>query len=247
LFPKFWRSNSATRRYRVPDRQRVYAIGDIHGRLDLLDPLLERIAADARSGAKLEISYVFLGDYVDRGPASRGVIERLVGFGADRKTIYLKGNHEALLLDFLQSPGKLQEWCRFGGLDTLASYGLRPALRPTAAQCAEIAAELSRAIPESHRDFLQNLPLSLTLGDFFFVHAGVRPYVPLDRQAEKDLLWIRDEFLRHRQSFDKIVVHGHSPVQQPEVLDNRINIDTGAYATGQLTCLVLEGEDFRFL
>jgi serine/threonine protein phosphatase 1 len=229
------------------DRLRVYAVGDIHGRLDLLDPLLARIETDVCRDAGLEILYVFLGDYIDRGPASSGVIERLIAFSADRRTICLKGNHEAFLLDFLANPDVLQNWSRYGGLNTLMSYGLHPPLQPNASQCAKIARELVEAMPEAHRKFLENLPLSLTLGDFFFVHAGVRPNVALERQSEEDMLWIREEFLLHEQSFHKIVVHGHTPVDQPEILENRINIDTGAYATGRLTCLVLEGEDLRFL
>jgi serine/threonine protein phosphatase 1 len=231
----------------MPARLRVYAIGDIHGRLDLLDQLLERIESDVRHGSHLETLYVFLGDYIDRGPASSGVIERLIAFSSNQRTICLKGNHEAFLLEFFGNPGLLQEWGRYGGLNTLMSYGLRPPLQPNAAQSAEVAATLIRAMPEAHRDFLENLRLSLTLGDFFFVHAGVRPRIALEQQSEEDLLWIREEFLFYEQSFDKMVVHGHSPVRQPEVLDNRINIDTGAYATGRLTCLVLEGEDWRFL
>ncbi|MGP0058177.1 MAG: metallophosphoesterase family protein [Beijerinckiaceae bacterium] len=231
----------------MPARLRVYAIGDIHGRLDLLDQLLERIESDVRDGSHLEAVYVFLGDYIDRGPASSGVIERLIAFSSNQRTICLKGNHEAFLQEFFANPGLLQEWGRYGGLNTLMSYGLRPPLQPNAAQSAEVAATLIRAMPEAHRDFLGTLRLSLTLGDFFFVHAGVRPRIALEQQSEEDLLWIREEFLFHEQSFDKMVVHGHSPVRQPEVLGNRINIDTGAYATGRLTCLVLEGEDLRFL
>ncbi len=244
---KVWGSRSARHRPRVPERLRVYAIGDVHGRLDLLDQLFERIEYDVRKGTHFETLYVFLGDYIDRGPDSSGVIERLIAFSSNQRTICLKGNHEAFLLDFFGNPSLLQEWGRYGGLNTLMSYGVRPPLQPDAAQSAEIAAALFRAMPQAHRDFLENLRSSLTLGDFFFVHAGVRPHIALAHQVEEDLLWIREEFLLHEQSFDKMVVHGHSPVRQPEVLDNRINIDTGAYATGRLTCLVLEGEDLRFL
>ena len=244
---KLWRSRSARQRPRVPEHLRVYAIGDVHGRLDLLDQLFERIRHDLGRGMHSESLCVFLGDYIDRGPDSSGVIERLISLGSDQRVICLKGNHEALLLEFLGNPGLLQEWGRYGGLNTLMSYGLRPPLKPDAARNAELAAALARAMPRAHRGFLENLRPCLTLGDFFFVHAGVRPNVALAHQSEEDLLWIREEFLLHEQLFDKIVVHGHSPVRQPEVLDNRINIDTGAYATGRLTCLVLEGEDLRFI
>ena len=231
----------------VPDHLRVYAIGDIHGRFDLLDPLLARINSDISNSADIESLCIFLGDYVDRGPASSRVIERLIAFGAEQNSVFLKGNHEAYVLHFLENADALQRWRRFGGLETLISYGLKPSLCPTAEESADIAAELMRSMPEHHLAFLQGLHVSMTLGDFFFAHAGVRPNVPLERQSEEDLIWIREEFLLHKESFGKIVVHGHTPVEEPDILPNRINIDTGAYATGRLTCLVLEGANYRFL
>jgi len=231
----------------IPDNLRVYAIGDIHGRLDLLNQLLERIENDVQSCPHPDVLYIFLGDYVDRGPASSGVIDRLIAFGANQHAIYLKGNHEEFLISFFETPHLLQDWSRYGAINTLMSYGLRPPMRPTPEQCTQIAAELYDLMPNAHFNFLQNLYLSLTLGDFFFVHAGVRPQVALEMQSEEDLLWIREEFLSHKERFEKIVVHGHTPVRDPEILDNRINIDTGAFATGRLSCLVLEGGNLRLL
>jgi serine/threonine protein phosphatase 1 len=150
-------------------------------------------------------------------------------------------------MEFFADPGSLLEWKRYGALYTLMSYGLRPPAQPKTAQCGEIASELAAAMPKLHVDFLQNLYLCLSFGDYFFVHAGARPHVALEQQSEEDLLWIREDFLLHEDLFEKIIVHGHTPVREPEVFSNRINIDTGAYATGRLSCLVLEGEDRRFL
>jgi serine/threonine protein phosphatase 1 len=234
-------------RARIPDGWRVYAIGDIHGRADLLDLLLTRIETDRLRAAGPEVLYVFLGDYVDRGPSSMQVIDRLIELGTRHRVVCLKGNHEAFFLEFFADPVTLQDWKRYGALNTLMSYGLRPPVQPKEAQCTDIASQLATAMPPSHQEFLLNLGLSLSFGDFFFVHAGARPRIALDEQREEDLLWIREDFLLHEDMFEKIIVHGHTPVREPEIFSNRINIDTGAYATGRLTCLVLEGEDMRFL
>ncbi len=240
---------SKTAPSRIPDGWRVYAIGDIHGRADLLHLLLARIEADLPrgAGASPEVLYIFLGDYVDRGPSSMQVIDRLIELGTSRRVICLKGNHEAFLLEFLSDPLSLQVWKHYGALNTLMSYGLRPPVQPSEDQCMEIAGAFAAAIPKPHLNFLLNRHLSFSFGDFFFVHAGARPYIPLDRQLEEDLLWVREDFLMHEDMFEKMIVHGHTPVREPEIFPNRINIDTGAYATGRLTCLVLEGEDMRFL
>jgi serine/threonine protein phosphatase 1 len=234
-------------RPRVPEGVRVYAVGDIHGRLDLLDTLLARIDADL-AGHDAEMSLqVFLGDYIDRGQASAQVIERLIRRGETHPTICLKGNHEACLLEFLENPEVLTAWSRNGGLTTLLSYGLEPVLQTDMDTRSILSAELAEVMPARHLAFLSGLPLTFTCGDFLFVHAGVRPGIPFARQREEDLLWIRDAFLCHEAAFEKIVVHGHTPVMEPQILANRINIDTGAYATGRLTCLRLEGEDIQLL
>lgn len=231
----------------IPEGHRLYVIGDIHGRADLLQRVLARIRTDASERAGVEIIYVFLGDYIDRGPASREVLQTLVALSEQQHVVCLRGNHEAFLLEFLTRPVLLQHWSRYGALPTLMSYGLRPSMQPGADECAEIASSLQKAIPQAHLDFLGKLPVSMTFGDFFFVHAGIRPHVALNEQNEEDLLWIREEFLLHRGAFEKVIVHGHSPVLEPEVLPNRINIDTGAYATGRLTCLVIEANGVRFI
>jgi serine/threonine protein phosphatase 1 len=231
----------------VPAGMRVYVVGDIHGRLDLLDSLADKVREDLRQGGFDEAVAIFLGDYIDRGPNSAGVTERLAAGDFPAPIIALRGNHEATLLSFLDDERMLGDWRRYGGLETLVSYGVdvKEAMRGQGYEAA--LASLRRNLPPRHLAFFEQTRLSWNLGDYFFCHAGVRPGVPLARQNEQDLLWIRDEFNFYPGPFEKIVVHGHTPVQQAEVLPNRIGIDTGAYATGLLTCLVLEGEDRRFI
>jgi len=233
----------------VPPGLRIYAIGDIHGESRALDQLHSRIAKDAEiwHGRKL---LVYLGDYVDRGDDSAGVIARLTdsplpGFACR----YLMGNHDATMLDFLSDPGSHQAWLGFGGLETLASYGVRaPADPGTAASRALALSEaLAACLPAAHRSFLEGLEGSVTVGDYLFVHAGIRPGCPIDRQKLEDLLWIREPFLSSRRWHGKRVVHGHTIVPAPETLPNRIAVDTGAYAGGSLTCLVLEDAYCRFI
>jgi serine/threonine protein phosphatase 1 len=236
-----------TKHAEVPEGVRVYAIGDIHGRADLLDPLLERIDADAEAFPVARRIEVFVGDYVDRGPASPAVLDRLIARSRTHEIVFLKGNHEAYFLEFLKDPAVLSEWQRYGALETLVSYNLTPSLNADAREQARLSAALKRALPDSHRRFLANLKVSFTCGDFFFAHAGVRPGIPLARQREEDLLWIREDFLLSEADFTKIVVHGHTPVLKPEVHMNRINIDTGAYATNRLTCLVLDRDEMLFI
>jgi Calcineurin-like phosphoesterase. len=232
---------------RVPEGVRIYAIGDIHGRADLLDAVLERIDSDlAKNPNPLSIE-VFLGDYIDRGPASREVLDRLVARKRTFRAVFLKGNHETYLTNFATNPPILEDWQRLGGLETLMSYGIAPSINAGPAEQVRLAAAFGQALPESHREFLDNLKSSFTCGDFFFVHAGVRPGIPLTKQREEDLLWIRGDFLNSEDDFGKIVVHGHTPVLQPEIRPNRINIDTGAFATGRLTCLRLEDDRIDFI
>ena len=190
---------------------------------------------------------VFLGDYIDRGPASREVLDRLVARNGSCQSIFLKGNHESYLTEFLSNPPILEDWQRYGGLETLMSYGITPSINANAATQVQLAVAFDQALPDSHRRFIGDLKPSFTCGDFFFVHAGVRPGVPLTKQREEDLLWIREDFLLYEEDFSKIIVHGHTPVPQPDVRPNRINIDTGAFATGQLTCLILEDDEVDFI
>jgi serine/threonine protein phosphatase 1 len=231
----------------MPEPERLYVIGDIHGRSDLLDRLTAEIVRDLDVHPVASALTVTLGDYVDRGADSRGVLDRLIRNPFPTALVSLKGNHESLMAAFLDDPTVAGHWRRLGGLETLHSYGVPVAALMMGRDYPQAAAGLRAAVPPSHLAFLGSLRTSMTVGKYFLCHAGVRPGVPLDRQAEEDLLWIRDEFLSSRADFGKIVVHGHTPAESPEVLPNRINVDTGAYMTGRLTCAVLEQERVRFL
>jgi len=234
---------------KLPDGELLYAVGDIHGRSDLLATLLHQIEADAADGEAAKKTLVFLGDYVDRGPDSRGVIEMLLnGLPAGFDAYFLKGNHEAMLLDFLDDKGQLDHWLLNGGDATMASYGVDiDRLEATGAAPETWRKAFAAALPDAHRDFFRRLRLQLPMGDYLFVHAGVRPGVPLEAQHEDDLIWIRGEFLNAAEPFGKVVVHGHTPVREPVVLPNRIGIDTGAVFTGRLTALRLENGEQGFL
>jgi serine/threonine protein phosphatase 1 len=226
-------------------------VGDVHGRADLLEVLLGRIAADAaRHPDDTNRTLIFLGDYIDRGAASRGVVGRLLtdplpGF----ETVRLLGNHEEALLDFLDERSNGVDWLGYGGLETLMSYGVPLRGLPDSPQrAAELRAALAAAVPPEHIDFYRACTLHHTVGDYVFVHAGVRPGVPLDRQHPADLLWIRDEFLRARVALPgKVVVHGHTICDLAQDRGHRINIDTGAFVSGRLTCLVLRGTRRQFM
>jgi serine/threonine protein phosphatase 1 len=231
----------------VPEGVRVYAIGDIHGRADLLAEMFANIDASLADFSADKAIHVFLGDYVDRGPQSREVLDLLIARRRQYPAVCLKGNHEGYFVEFLKNPAILDEWRRYGGLDTLLSYGFAPSLKPDAPESSALSSGLNRDLPESHRLFLNSLALSFTCGDFFFAHAGVRPGIPISRQAQEDLLSIRDDFLLHEGAYEKVVVHGHTPVVSPDIRPNRINIDTGAYATGRLTCLILESDRMSFI
>lgn len=238
---RFFRSKKVTRKHRLPDGIRVYAVGDIHGRDDLLKQVFTVIDADvARSPIHRPIE-IYLGDYIDRGPHSSPTLDLLIDRGRTREAVFLKGNHEAYFLEVLGNPTKLADWRQFGGLQTLMSYGMQPSLSPDLAEQIELIKKLNDAIPGSHLEFLRNLKPSFECGDFFFVHAGARPGIPLNEQQESDLLWIRDEFLESKANFGKFIVHGHTPVREPDFRPNRTNIDTGAYATGNLTLLRIQG------
>jgi Calcineurin-like phosphoesterase len=222
----------------------LYVIGDIHGRLDLLDRMVEAVDRDAggRGAGSLTVT---VGDIIDRGPDSRGVIRRLMSKPFPGRHVALKGNHEAMMIRFLADPKVGSLWALNGGLETLRSFGVPVSWdRPDFVRAAEA---LRAALTADETRFLSSLRLSLSVGRYFICHAGVRPGVPLERQSEEDLLWIRDEFLNSDMNFGKIIVHGHTPVPEPEVRRNRINVDTGAFATGRLTCVVLEDGEPRFL
>lgn len=232
----------------IPPGLRIYAVGDIHGCAANLDRLHAAILADLEAGHPREVLIIYLGDYVDRGPDSAGVLERLTRpapAAISRK--FLKGNHEEMMLQFLAAPEQESAWCDFGGLETLLSYRIDiNAVRSNGGYSA-LSKALAACLPAHHKQFLDELENSFSVGDYFFCHAGIKPGVPLEQQNPYDLLWIRDEFLRSDRDHGKIIIHGHSPGEEPQVCANRIDIDTGAYATGCLTALALEGTTRRFL
>ncbi len=228
---------------------RIYAIGDTHGMVEALERLHAKIVADAASREPMRNLLVYLGDYVDRGPDSRAVIETLVAPPpAGFMRICLKGNHEDIMLRFLEDESEGPSWFANGGITTLAAYGVRsPLFGAKGNDMKRAQRELAERLPKAHLDFLRNLQISHSDGDYFFVHAGLRPGVKLDAQSSNDMMWIRDEFLDSNEEFGKLVVHGHTIVAEPQIRANRIGIDSVAFATGRLTCLVLEGTERRFL
>ncbi|MEK9281669.1 MULTISPECIES: metallophosphoesterase family protein [unclassified Bradyrhizobium] len=228
-------------RPRLPDGVRIYAISDVHGCAHLLEQMFVVIDADMSNSRPYRAIEVFLGDYIDRGPDSRRTLDLLIGRSRRRNTVFLKGNHEAYFTSVLDDPSRVADWFGFGGLQTMMSYGVSASPNLTKYEQSDLVRELTSAMPPQHIAFLRQLRPTFTCGDFFFVHAGVRPGVPLSEQREQDLLWIRDEFLRSKKRFGKYIVHGHTPVRQAELLENRANIDTGAYATGNLTLLSIQG------
>ena len=227
----------------------VFAIGDIHGRVDLLRQLEEMIKEEMARAPRCKHFVVYLGDYVDRGFESRQVLQHLVErplIGCRR--VCLLGNHDLWLFAFAEGRMGGDGWLEHGGDATLLSYGVKlDRMKPEEQRLAEARDQLATRLPGSHRSFLGNLELAFGLGDYFFCHAGVRPGVPLAQQSENDLLWIREPFLSHEGDLGKIIVHGHTVEEAPVVLPNRIGVDTGACWTGRLTCLVLEGTQRRFL
>jgi serine/threonine protein phosphatase 1 len=241
-----WNSKPASS---APLGQRIYAIGDIHGRLDLLDQLMRMILADDEECGPIDRrTLVFLGDYIDRGADSSGVIERLLtGMPAGFECIFLKGNHEEMLMQSITDPRMLAIWAANGGLETMASYGIAAGHKDVDVRPRDLADRLGAAIHHRHLAFMENLSLAVSFGDYLFVHAGVHPALPLTAQRKEDCLFIREPFLSHRGPYGKIVVHGHTPVPQPDVRSNRIGIDTGAFFTGHLTALRLEAESRAFI
>jgi serine/threonine protein phosphatase 1 len=226
----------------VPEGVRVYAIGDIHGRQDLLEELITRIDRDDRERGPAETSLIFLGDLVDRGPASAAVIEHLRVLAESRPRVrVLMGNHEEIFLGALDGePKALRLFCRIGGRETVISYGLSPD-QYEQYHYEDLAQWLEREVPPAHKAFMAGFEDMVEIGDYLFVHAGIRPGVALGDQRTSDLRWIREPFLDYRRKLDRMVVHGHTVVPEVEFRPHRIGIDTGAYSSGRLTALGLEG------
>ncbi len=234
---------------RVPDGVCIYAVGDVHGRHDLLIKLFARIEADAATAPEPQKELIFLGDYMDRGLYSRQTLDWLIGFNHPNFHLTcLKGNHEDMLLKFLATPSAGQAWMECGAYETLLSFGLRVSSpRPKPETFKHLAEQLHLKLQGKYLKFLNSCPLGRTVGDYFFTHAGIDPDKPINKQKSADLLWIRDKFLGSDKLFEKVIVHGHTISPLPEVRPNRIGIDTGAYGTGRLTCAVLYGNQRHFL
>lgn len=226
----------------VPDGRRVYAVGDIHGSLAALDALLVAIDADDRTRPSAATELVFLGDLVDRGPDSAGVVERLLRLSRERTAArFIMGNHEEMFLGTIAGDAKAARlFCRVGGRETTLSYGLDEAAYERMDH-AELAAWLAANVPAEHVAFLSAFEEMVSVGTYRFVHAGVRPDRPLDAQRTSDLRWIREPFLAHPKPLEAMIVHGHTISDGVEYRPHRIGIDTGAYVTGRLTALGLEG------
>jgi serine/threonine protein phosphatase 1 len=231
----------------LPEGIRVYAIGDIHGRLDLLNECLCQIDEDLARNKIGRSIQVFLGDYIDRGPSSRETVDRLIERGSRYECVFLKGNHEQLALRSLTDVAVVPKWLHLGGLETLVSYGISATMSGEKRDVLAAQSSFQDALPASHFQFFENLKTHFCCGSYFFAHAGVKPGVELPKQSVKDLLWIRDEFLSSTVDFGMIVVHGHTPTPRVNVRSNQINIDTGAYASDLLSCLVLDGDQLSII
>lgn len=250
---RLFRSSSARAAEKSPpsigENRRAYAIGDIHGRLDLLRELIDKIAADDWvRGAAGSTELILLGDYVDRGPESAQVIDFIIRLTRWWPNLHcLMGNHEEVfLLAARGDEGALRFMTRIGGRETILSYGIDEDVLD-GMTFGELRDWLVETIPESHLTFLSELKEQVVLEDYAFVHAGIRPGIPMDSQQPKDLRWIRDEFLESQVSHEHFIVHGHSISEEVETMSNRIGIDTGAYATGRLTAIGLQGTERWFL
>jgi len=235
-----------------PENLRIYAIGDVHGRLDLLLKMYDAIIRDRADHASADWRIIHLGDYVDRGADSKSVIDFLIRTTEqESRVIALAGNHDIGFLDFLEEPDPDGLFMRYGGVQTAQSYGVDLAGHASWFGKAEALRRghqaLVNAVPQAHVDFLRSLQLSLISGDFFFCHAGVRPDVPLESQSPQDLVWIRDVFHNHPGLYPKVIVHGHTPVPEAEVMPNRVNVDTLAWQSGMLSALAVDGADKRIL
>jgi serine/threonine protein phosphatase 1 len=228
--------------------QLVYAIGDIHGRIDLLETLLEQIQSDAQVlQSAVDPLLVFLGDFIDRGPDSRAVIDRVMDLKSKISIIALRGNHEDSMIRFLEDPEANQDWLSHGGLETLRSYGVVLPQLSQELPWSDLRDRFAEALPPSHLEFLRQLGHYTVIGDYVFAHAGVRPDVSLDRQTARDLMWIRKPFLDAPRAIEQVVVHGHTPTEEPHMGRWRIGVDTGAYATGVLTAVRLRGAERAFV
>jgi serine/threonine protein phosphatase 1 len=231
----------------APEGMRIYAVGDVHGRFDLMSEMHRCIMAEILADRPEDWRIIYLGDYVDRGPASRQVLEFLRrSRETDPRVIALAGNHDLGFAAFLEQPRAEGLFPNNGGEATARSYGVELSFTPREALLRGHAA-LLEAMPREHIAFLHRLKLSVSFGDLFFSHAGIRPGIPLEEQSGEDLVWIRERFRHYEGLHPKLIIHGHTPQRAPEIMPNRVNLDTGAYFTGRLTAMMFEGKRKRLL
>ena len=237
------------RNFFIPAGTRIYAIGDVHGCYDALAQKIILLGQDIKDHADKKNILVMLGDYIDRGLGTKKVIDLLLKNIPDGcEAVFLKGNHEIYMLEFFKNPASVPQWLEYGGLETLRSYGVIIPARPfDENKLRQMRDELVNNIPQEHHHFFNHLKVSFESGDYFFVHAGVNPDNLFYEQTEKDLTSIRKSFIEYKGYFDKKIIHGHTPSEEPEILHNRINLDTGAYLTGNLTMMVFEDDTYRLI
>lgn len=246
FFRPFFRSAPAGPAAEMPAGQRAYVVGDVHGRLDLLERLIEAVEQDDLAASPAETTVILLGDLVDRGPDSAGVIDRVRRWKTARQVRILAGNHEEMFLESFTDLNVLRHFLKHGGRETVLSYGVDQQ-RYNEASLEELQEIMHRHVPDADRKFLDSFEEYITLGEYAFVHAGINPGLPLVDQTRRDMLWIRDPFLSFAGPHSHVIVHGHTIVEHVEERSNRIGIDTGAYRLGRLTALVLEGAERRYI
>ena len=262
LYDAAWRPAANQRRTAIqmgyppaPDGHTIYVVGDIHGRSDLLENVHRRIDEDRARSRPAHPVEIYLGDYVDRGPDPAGVVARLIDRAEGVQTAFLRGNHEQLLIDFLDGADCLKQWSAVGAVSTLLSYGVTPELLSRRVAADIVRRRFGENMPDAHRRFYEDTGSYLLVEPYLFVHAGIRPGIATEKQSVSDLLTIRRTFLDFQGDFGHIVVHGHTPAIEPELRRNRINLDTGAFATSRLTCArigadgvsLLEGDGWRMV
>lgn len=228
----------------VPEGERWYVIGDVHGRRDLLEQLRQAIEEDDAACRDAATTVVFLGDLVDRGPDSAGVVRCAREWCTSRTIRFIAGNHEEMFLESFADREVMRHFLKHGGRETVLSYGLDRD-QYNFLKLEEVQEAMERLVPPADRDFLADFEEFIVVGDYVLVHAGLNPKLPIDQQNRQDMLWIRERFLRHEEPFSHVVVHGHTIFEDVEDTQHRIGIDTGAFRTGRLTALVLEGDSRR--
>ena len=242
----FGQRGEPTRRPSVPDGERYYVIGDIHGRCDLLDQLIEAIERDDAASGAADSTVILLGDLIDRGPESARVVETARKWGKRRRVHCIAGNHEEMFLESFTDREMLRHFLKHGGRETVLSYGIKRK-RYNELTMKELQVELNDLVPKKHSKFLERMENMVVAGDYVFVHAGINPKRAIDDQKQSDLRWIRERFLKHDEPFSHVIVHGHTIFEEIDHTDHRIGIDTGAFRTGNLTALVLEGDTRRVI